>query len=235
MEASQRKRQNNLSFGKTPLDSFQLKLIAAFAMLCSHIYKCLLVGNKEFLFLDLIGRIAFPIFCFVLVEGFCHTGNRKKYLMRLWIGAVASEIPFDMAFFGQFYSFEGQNVLFTMLIGMLALIGMEKCSNRMKVLPVAAAMITAWLLKVDYGFYGIWLIVMFYLLRGMKRELVTVQVGSYIASMALYGWIQVFSVLALPFVACYNGEKGKGLKYFFYVFYPMHLIVLTVIRFIMGQ
>lgn len=228
------RRINSLKGHKVTFDSFQLKMIAAFAMLCSHIYKCLLVSHKEFLFLDIIGRIAFPVFCFVLVEGFCYTRNRKAYLMRLWVGAVISEIPFDLAFFGQFYYLEGQNVLFTMLIGMLTLMGMEKCHDRWKILPVIGGMAAAWFCKVDYGFYGIGLIVIFYGLRGMKRELAGVQAGCSVAATVLYGWIQFFSVLALPVVAAYNGCKGKGFKYFFYVFYPLHLLVLTIIRFVVN-
>lgn len=220
------RKKSNITF-----DSFQLKVVAALAMLCSHIYKCLLVTRKEFLFLDIIGRIAFPVFCFVLVEGYCHTHSRKAYLMRLWVGAVLSEIPFNLAFFGHLYAPEEQNVLFTMLIGMLTLMGMDKCRDCWKVIPVLAGMVLAWLCKADYGYYGIGIIVLFYYLRGMKKELITIQAGCSVAATVLYGWVQFLSVLALPFIAAYNGEKGKNHKILFYLFYPVHLMALTLIRF----
>jgi len=227
---SERVKNKALGLTKTGLNTFQLKILAAIAMLCSHFYKCILVGQSEFIFLDIIGRIAFPIYCFVLVEGFCHTSNRKKYLLRLWIGAVLSEIPFDLAFFGRIYEPASQNVLFTMVIGLCVLVCMEKCKGMLKMIPVSMGMIVAWFLHVDYEFYGIWIIVLFYLFRGMKKELWSIQAGSFLAATAFYGWIQAFSLLALPFLAVYNGQKGKDVKSFFYIFYPMHLLFLISFR-----
>lgn len=208
------------------LNSIQLKWIAILAMLCSHVYKCLLVNHKEFLFLDLIGRISFPILCFVLAEGFCHTKSRSRYLFRLWVFAVFSEIPFDLAFYGRLVDWRTQNVLFTMFIGLLTMWGMEKLPERFRMFAVFAGMGAAWLLRTDYSFFGIWIISMFYLLRGMKIESFTVQAASQLASTVLYGWKQAFAVGALFVVHTYNGECGKGNKYFFYAFYPLHLLCL---------
>lgn len=233
--ANETNKRNRGAIGQIALDSFSLKVIAAISMLCSHIYKCLLVSHKEFLVLDVIGRISFPIFCFVLVEGYCHTKNHKAHFTRLWIGAVISEVFFDLAFFGKIFAVEGQNVLFTMLIGVLTLKGMDECQGKLKGIPFVAGLVASWLLKVDYGCYGIWLIVVFYYLRGMKQESLLVQTASHVASVTVLGWIQFFAVGSVPFITCYNGKKGKGYKYFFYLFYPLHLLVLIMIRFLWNR
>ena len=215
---------------KRGISGYGLKLIAAGSMLCSHIYKCLLTQYPYAVILDVIGRISFPIFCFLLVEGFCHTSDRKRYLLRLWVFAVFSELPFDAAFFGKMLDNRCQNVLFTMVIGFLVMWGMEKVPGVAGYVIAGAGMLAAWLLRVDYGFYGIWLISCFYLLRGMKKESMSVQLASQLASVYLYGWIQVFSALSLGALSLYNRKRGRGLKYAFYIFYPLHLMILVLIR-----
>ena len=217
------------------LDGFTLKLIAAFAMLCSHIYRALLFSHKEFLILDLFGRLSFPIFCFLLAEGFCYTKDRNAYLIRLWVFAVVSEIPFNLAFFGRMFAPEAQNVLFTMFTGLLVLWGMEKVGKMWRILPILAGMACAYWLHMDYGFYGIWIIVLFGILQGMKKELLYLQAGSQFCSVLLYGWIQIFSLLSLPLIYFYNGSRGRSWKYFFYLFYPLHLLLLVGIRLLCMQ
>lgn len=216
--------------GKRGISSYGLKLVAAGTMLCSHIYKCLLTQYPYAIVLDMAGRLSFPIFCFLLVEGFCHSQNRKRYLLRLWIFAVFSEIPFDMAFFGHFMDVRCQNVLFTMVIGFLVMWGMEKVSGISRYMIAGAGMALAWVLHVDYGFYGIWLICCFYLFRGMKKELMSLQCVSQAASVCLYGWTQIFSIGSLVFLRFYNQERGHKIKYIFYLFYPLHLLLLIWIR-----
>lgn len=229
MERRANNRQRKQRTGIT-WNCFMLKMVAVITMLCSHVYQCLLKGQNQWIWLDIIGRISFPIFCFVLVEGFCHTGNRKRYLLRLALWAVISECPYDMAFAGQWIYPEGQNVLFTMLLGMMMLILVERYKDWKAYGAVVVTMTVAWICKVDYGFYGIWLILVFYRLRGMKRELLYVLAGSCVASTAIFSPIQIFSVLSLPFIGKYTGERGRSWKYFFYCFYPLHLIVLIIIR-----
>lgn len=218
---------------KSGFNSCQLKVIAAGAMLCSHIYRALLYGRTEWLFLDIIGRISFPLFAFLLAEGFCRTKSRIRYLLRLWIAAVMSEIPFDMLFYNQLVAPKTQNVLFTMCIALAALCGvqwMEKHHRQLCMLPVAAGMAVAWLLRTDYSFWGVWVIVCFYMLRGMRRECALIQTGNMLLSVCFFGSLQLAAVLSIPFYAFYNGERGMRLKYFFYLFYPLHLLVLYGIR-----
>lgn len=207
-----------------------LKLIAILAMVCSHVYKGILVGQKEFLFLDIIGRISFPIFCFLLVEGFCYTKNRKKYLFRLWLFAVFSEIPFDLLFFGTYFTYLTQNVLFTMLIGVLTLWGMEKAGRKYQWIVLILGMCVAWFLKTDYSVWGIWVIACFYLFRGMKKEGMMVQIANMFVAMGVFNWKQAFGVLALILIWFYNGKEGRKWKYFFYVFYPLHMLAFFFIR-----
>ena len=212
------------------IDSFVLKLSAAGTMLCSHIYKGLLAPDARFLFLDILGRIAFPVFCFLLVEGFCHTSNRRNYLLRLWIFAFLSEVPFDLCFFGTWMEVRYQNVMFTMGIGILVLCGLEKWKDWRRMGVIAGGMFAAWLLRVDYSFFGIAVIVCFYLVRGMKRESMYLQAALQLASSCLYGWIQMFAVLALPLLYNYNGKRGRSIKYAFYLFYPLHLLAIAACR-----
>ena len=100
------------------LDSFQLKWIAIITMLIDHVGAIFFPGNLVFRY---VGRIAFPIFCFQLVEGFFHTRNIEKYMLRLGIFAIISEIPYDLAFRGNILDFEHQNVFFTLFLGILML------------------------------------------------------------------------------------------------------------------
>ncbi len=208
------------------LSSTQLKWIAVLAMLCSHVYKCLLVNHQEFAVLDWFGRISFPVFCFVLVEGYCHTKNKGRYLFRLWVFAVFSEIPFDLAFFGKIVDLRTQNVLFTFVIGFIVMWGMEKMPRKYSICAIFLGMGAAWLFRTDYSFWGIWMIGMFYMLRGMDKEWFAVQTAGLMASAVWYGWKQVFAAGSLFLLQEYNGERGKGGKYFFYMFYPLHLLCL---------
>ena len=169
------------------LTGSSLKKIAMITMLIDHIGACvferglLLVDetrNDAALFemlrntdriLRLIGRVSFPIFCFLLVEGFLHTHDRKKYALRLFLFALVSEIPFDLAIMGRLFDPVHQNVFFTLLIGLLA---MMLCDYfRMQAQPVAQvlvlilAMVLAWALHTDYGYRGVLLIELLYIFR----------------------------------------------------------------------
>ena len=112
-----------------------------------------------------IGRLAFPIFCFVLVEGFFHTSNRIRYAFRLFLFALLSEVPFDLAFNSSLLEFSYQNVMFTLLFGLLTIWGMEKAHfihPFLSILPAAAGIFTGWLFQADYDWRGIILIIVLY-------------------------------------------------------------------------
>jgi len=167
-----------------------------------------------------IGRVAFPLFCFLLVEGFIHTSNRKKYILRLAIFAIISEIPFNLAVNNQLIDPSTFNVFFTLLLGFLAIWGMEVLRDKpmFMLLPPIAAGFIAYFIQCDYDYRGIILIVILYVFR-YTRVYQTV-----FGALSLYWeWPAMFAFIP---IALYNGKKGRNIKYFSYVFYPAHLLLL---------
>ena len=165
-----------------------------------------------------IGRIAFPIFCFLLVEGFMHTRDREKYALRLGCFAAVSEIPFDLAFNGKVLEVGYQNVFFTLLLGLLTMMAYDAVMNQsrwsvwkrtaLSTIAILAGMFAAEFLSTDYGALGVLCIMVFYL-----------------------EWAAVFAFVPIFY---YNGKRGFGMKYFFYAFYPVHLLILYLIVYKMG-
>lgn len=205
------------------VNSFQLKCVAIVTMLIDHVGA---IFFPEYLVFRYIGRIAFPIFCFLLVEGFFHTRDIRKYLFRLGIFALISEIPYDLAFRGTVLEFEKQNVFFTLFIGVAMMYALEKCSEwPVKIVEVLLSMSFAVFLCTDYSFKGILLISIYYFFRKYKW----LKIGLGAVWNLLWGEIQRYGILASIPLAAYNGERGYPLKYFFYVFYPLHLFVLYLI------
>jgi len=186
------------------------------------------------LVLRLIGRLAFPIFCFLLVEGFLHTKNKKNYALRLGLFALISEVPFDLAVADTYLNLHYQNVFFTLLIGLLVLWGLQHFEETLPVrltlfryLIAIAGMAVAMLLKTDYDAFGVLLIVLLYEFRYSRKR-------QCIGGAILTFFEGIVSPLAFLFVSSYNGERGKQLpKYFFYAFYPAHLLLLYLIRFVL--
>ncbi len=212
------------------LNGFTIKIIAMISMLTDHTAAVFVNAEQHaylYEFLRGAGRIAFPVFCFMLVEGFMHTGDVKKYLLRLFIFAVISEIPFDLAFFacpGTY--FDHQNVFFTLALGLLTLCCIRQFENDpyMNIVSIVIACIIAYLLKFDYSYFGILQIMIFYYLR---------QSGLYkIFSIAVLNIImgQPAGALALIFTEAYNGRRGPDVKYVMYIFYPAHLLVIYFAR-----
>jgi len=172
--------------------------------------------------LRLIGRLAFPIFTFLIVEGLLHTRNKKNYLIRLSLFALISEIPFDLARSHVMFDFSYQNVFFTLAIGLSVLWAMQHYENQgWKWLFPAVGMLLATFLKTDYSWYGIGLIVLHDLTRGLKIK------GQVI--LALWLSAQYTAVLALLPIHFYNGQRGLSLRYLFYWFYPLHLLLFYFI------
>lgn len=212
------------------ISGFSLKIIAIITMLLDHIG---LSFYPEHMMFRIIGRVSFPIFCFLIVEGYFHTNNIKKYLIRLSIFAIVSEIPFDMLMSGKIIDFKYQNVLFTLIIGLMMLCAIERTLLPMnKTLWLVAAFAIAFFLRSDYTFYGVALIYIFYHFRERR------DVGCLVfAVMSLVsGRIQSTAILAVPFILLYDGRKGPKLadskicKYGFYLFYPLHVIIIDVLK-----
>ncbi|MDD2960124.1 MAG: TraX family protein [Lachnospiraceae bacterium] len=170
-----------------------------------------------------IGRIAFPIFCFLLVEGFLHTHDVKKYASRMFLFALISEIPFDFALKPSWFYPSKQNVYFTLLIGLLVLWGITACYGKivLQLLILVAGLLAANLLQTDYSYKGVFLIEVLYLFRFSKLY-------QCLGGAAAISWEVPAPIAFIP-VFFYNGKRGISLKYFFYWFYPVHLVLLGII------
>lgn len=175
-----------------------------------------------------IGRSAFPIFAFLLVEGFFHTKNQKIYAKRLVILALVSEILFDFAIWGKL-SFHKQNTVVTLLIGLFTIWACELWKYKdqaMRILFLLLGCGVAYLGKTDYGYRGIILIFIFYLLH--EERILACILGYFLF---LY---EPWSAIGFLLILCYNGERGwepRGWKKFTYGFYPIHLFLLIAMRF----
>lgn len=230
-----------------------LKLIAIVTMLIDHTAATVLLGyisrlsqmqqtgQSAQLFagyqvMRCIGRTAFPIFCFLLCEGFFHTRNRSKYAGRLLVFALLSELPFDLAIF-KGLDWEHQNVYFTLLIGYLTIWAMHILCRKLRQFPVqlflANALVlfaganAAELFGTDYGLSGVVLIAIFYLLHERR-------VLSCIAGYISFIW-EAWCFPAFLMIPLYNGKRGLSIKYLFYAFYPAHLLLCYAVeRFMIG-
>lgn len=208
--------------GRFGLDSFTLKWIAMITMLVDHVGAVLFPDQMTF---RIIGRLAFPIYCFLLVEGAVHTFDWKKYLVRLSVFALISEIPFDLAFRGRMFDWGSQNVFFTLAFGLTAVLILQKWKFALTSWAgVLLLVLAAEFLRTDYGGGGVIIILIFYLLR----EHMIAKAFCFGAEILVgYGGLESFALCSLFPILCYNGKKGPGgLKYFFYIFYPAHLLLL---------
>ena len=235
----------------TGLSGAALKYIAVITMLIDHtalvvvlygfIYngRMLLVRRYDILpslysLMRQIGRVAFPIFLFLLVQGFIHTHDRRKYALRLFLFACLSELPFNQAVDRTLFSFTHQNVFWTLFAGFLMMWLLEKiqCSELPRwaalladLLVVAATCLIVTVCRTDYSYHGILSLLLLYLFRYNKG--MALPTGAF-----SFAW-EPAAILAFLPIALYNGEKGRAPKYFFYAFYPIHLLVLVGINYIL--
>ena len=225
------------------LSGSMLKLLAVVSMLIDHTASVLLrsspivlltIGRrtlKLYTAMRLIGRLAFPIFAFLLVEGFLHTHDRRKYGTRLLAFAVISEIPWDLEHTAAMFRWSSQNVFFTLFVGYLGLCVVERLlkseEGRVKyTLALLALLVASVLLKSDYGCSGFGFVLTMYLLR--EQPLFQAVVGS-----CFLGSRWQAGIAFIP-LNLYNGErgfiKGRILQILFYAVYPLHMLLLYYIR-----
>ena len=221
------------------LSGSALKCIALTTMLIDHVALVLLKNSNIVLFqtgkdpftlytlMRKIGRLAFPIYCFLLVEGFLHTHDRKKYGLNLFLFALISELPWNLEHTGTWH-YANQNVFFTLFLGYVGLCCLEAFRERPReqLGSLLLLFLTAVLLKADYGTVGFGLILLLYLLR--DRKILQAILGSCFLSSTWVGG------LAFIPINLYSGERGfiqgKVLKYSFYAAYPLHILLLYWIR-----
>ena len=211
-----------------------LKIIALTSMIIDH-YGAIFQNGVDIY--RIIGRLAFPIYAFLLVEGYTHTRNVKKYAIRLLLFAVISEVPFDLAFYNRI-GFIHQNIFFTLFIGvilMYLLDNKEKKYNFNSNLLIIAAGFVAMISNVDYNFIGIIYILIFYYTKDFDKlkRLKYTSVSLFVTNLLTFGFGQQYAILALPLIYFYNGKLGpnnKFLQIFFYIAYPLHLLIFNLLK-----
>lgn len=249
MEKWETAETKQVKAGQKGLTGNGLKWIATITMLIDHMAVALIQNGifqsntiiltqeqwqrcyQLYWIMRYIGRIGFPIFCFLLVEGFYYTHNIKRYLFRLGIFALISEVPFDFALFQNVFYLSYQNVYFTLLIGIVTLCGIryfgkEDIRSRiLRVVCLLGGLGAAYILRTDYNVYGVLLIVVLYLFR----EKVIWRDFAAGTVLLLSSLTEIFGLLAFIPMHFYNKQRGRQMKYFFYIFYPAHLLILGLI------
>lgn len=230
-----------------------LHIIAMTLMLMDHLWATLLPARE---WLTCAGRVAFPIFAFMAVEGYFHTRSFKKYILRMLLFAVLSEIPFDLMYGGIWFYPVHQNVLWTFLLGLLGVWLMEQVRKKGKtwmyllvcVLVVPAGLVLGTLCMVDYYGVGVLTVFVFYFLHGRKWWCFLGQLAAlYWLNVELLGGlmypVQLFgmefelcqqglALLALIPIWLYRGRQGyhsRPFQYLCYAFYPVHMLLLVVV------
>ncbi len=207
------------------MSSFSLKIIAIIAITLD--YWNVILGGP--IYMRILGRLSFPIFSFLIGEGYRHTKNKKKYFVKIFLYSILLQMP---VYF--FYSKEEKlNIFFTLASGILLLSILEnnKMSNVIKYFCALILLIISEYLKFDYGSYGIISIFIFYKFKEKKMLIsflfLLVNIV-YIVSGKIFS-IQIFSLFSLIFIFKYNGKEGKKNKQFFYLYYPTHILLLYLL------
>lgn len=247
------------------INAFVLKIIAITAMVCDHASVVFMPG--QFTLLRVIGRLGFPIFAFMIAQGAAKTRSIPKYMLRLLVFGVISEIPFDFVLFSEGknpFDFGGTNVYFTLLAGLFAIYCIRTFKEKYRALIPAGIILSllfAWAVNTDYSVPGTVCIILFYLFSSCKKpmkifgytlavisvcltfatlpdcleaaganSLPLTDVLKKIPATLTVNPLELPAFLSLPFIILYNGEKGANFnKYFFYAFYPGHIVVLYLI------
>lgn len=208
------------------MSSFVLKLIALIAMTFDHLGYAI---YNSISWMNYIGRIAFPIFAWQITIGFEKTSNVKLYIFKLFAAAMISQ-PIYMLFLSLITSnIYKLNILFTLCLGLICLYVWKK-SNLFGILAIFIACIIANYCQFDYGYYGIIMIVIFYIFRNNNALMILMQ----LVNLSIYyvntsNEIQLYSIIAFCFILLYNGKRGKRIQYLFYGFYPLHLLAIYLI------
>lgn len=240
---------------KLETTSCSLHIMAMIFMLCDHLWGTVVRGND---WLTCIGRLTFPIYAFMIVEGYFHTKNLKKYVGRLLLFAVLSEIPFNLAMGSRVFYPIHQNVLWSFLIAIGLIHWNEKVKRKelwkrilVGVVTVCIAYIVGIVTFVDYYNAGILMVLVFYAFRGRKwwcylGQLICLwyinfeMLGGFSYEVMIFGQTrfverQGLALLALVPIWFYRGKQGyhsKALQYFYYAFYPVHLLILGLLKFL---
>lgn len=216
------------------LNRNHLKIIALVSMLIDHMGFALFGNDIVF---RILGRVSFPIFAFFVAEGYRHTRNRKKYVLTLAAFTIVSQLPYTLLF-----SIYSLNTLATYLFSFLIIYLMENKNKNiffsLYLLLTNLIVLTLFAFNlISYGFFGVYLAVAFYFISNIGfKVLAFVLINTLItlpsimsAPLVFRSYLQLFAFLAIPVFLLYNNKKGKRpLKYLFYIFYPVHMILIYI-------
>lgn len=219
----------------------QLKYMAFLSMLLDHVNNSMItpyLDGKGLLLhvsnlLSILGRVAFPLFMFFLVEGFFKTHSRKKYLINLLIFGILSEVPFDLFTSRELFNKNWNNMMFTLALSLITIWIVDEMKGRLakksktlwygaSVLVVAVMCAVAMFFSLDYDYHAIIVAYLFYLFH--EKPLYGAALG-YLSIIK-----ELYSVLGFAATLTYNGERGKQYKWLNYAFYPVHLLILGLLR-----
>lgn len=226
------------------MTSFTLKIIALITMLIDHAG---VLFFKNIIY-RIIGRIAFPLFAFQFVQSYNHTSNKKKFLKRLLIFAIISQIPFSLMMYISTKSFFALNIFWLFFFAGLILLSYEKLQNNFKgiaqkIIITIAIFTVCILLKVDYDYKGLLLILLIYFSRNIKiLQLLSIIIFACITYFPYFYYLinknyhsvslllyLLFTIIPGILILFYNGKKGRNLKYLFYFIYPLHILIFSII------
>lgn len=216
----------------------QLKILALIAMTIDHLGVQIFTDNITF---RIIGRIAMPIFAYFIAEGCYYTRNRKKYLGSIALIALLCQLVYFFAM-GSLY----QCIFVTFSLSIIAIYALDNLKNKRNLISALEfAFVVAFVyfiteilpntlpqsdFRIDYGFFGVMLPVLIYIFNNKRLKLFMAFVGICLVSL-YYSGIQWYSLISLIPLALYNGKRGEmNLKYFFYAYYPLHLLVIYIIN-----
>ena len=214
------------------MSGFWLKILAMISMLIDHTGMVLFPQMQG---LRVLGRLAFPLYCFLLAEGAVHTSDSKRYLGRLLGFALLSEIPFDLACHNTALWMQSQNVFFTMFLGLAACELLKRFAQERpfwSLVGVAGLAGLAEILQTDYGAFGVGLVIVFYICRtSPARGTILFTILNTGFSLLNHMTLQLAAPVAVLSILLYNGQRGRALnKYVFYWVYPIHLLLLFFLR-----
>lgn len=209
-------------------NAFHLKIIALLTMIIDHLGLLFFTENPMF---RIVGRIAFILYAFMLVEGFFHTKDFKKYAGKLLLWALLSEIPFDIAIHGKWFHWEHQNIFWTLFLSLIGIHWLEKHKEMgLKILIGVFILFSTLVLRVDYGIYGVGMVFAFYFSKKYNGKLIfplfaSLFIGSFMSK------IQFFALLGFLIIYFYNGKQGRKTGTIFYSFYAIQLGILGIIKY----
>lgn len=212
------------------MSSFALKILGIILMTVDHIG--LMFVEQDYIF-RAIGRIAFPIFAFQITQGFKHTKNKENYILKLLIFTIISQLPYWLFLKTAIPTIPfSLNVGGTLTLGALCLYVIEKIQYLpLRVILVPLLILIGFFIPIDYGWFGITMIVLFYLFENnvvlLSTSLFFIVIIYCITRLSIF---ELPVLLALLPIFAYNQKQGPKVKYLFYIFYPLHLLILTVIK-----